>query len=92
MLQEIDDDIANSIIATKMPKFIWIAEIYTKDNYGKNIANGIVVLDATEASEMKKNAILFTAYPNQCIFKIAEKFICLPKAFNTYYRFENNLS
>jgi hypothetical protein len=91
-LQDIDDEIANNIIATKMPKFIWVSEIYSKDNYGKDIADGIVVLDATEASEIKKNAILFTAYPNQCIFKIGEKFICLSKGFKTYYRFNNNLS
>ncbi|CAM1352144.1 hypothetical protein [Tenacibaculum ascidiaceicola] len=91
-LQEIDNEIANNIIATKMPKFVWISEIYTKGNYSKDIADGIVVLDATEASETKKNAILFTAYPNQCIFKIGEKFICLHKGFKTYYRFNNNLS
>ncbi len=91
-LQEIDNEIADIIIATKMPKFIWISEIYTRDNYGKDIADGIVVLDATEASEIKKNAILFTAYPKHCIFKIGEKFISLPKGLKTYYRFNNNLS
>ncbi len=91
-LQQIDDEIADNIITTKMPKFIWISEIYTKDNYGKDIADGIVVLDATEASENKKNAILFTAYPNQCIFKVGEKFISSPKGLATYYRFNNNLS
>ncbi|CAZ96843.1 hypothetical protein [Zobellia galactanivorans] len=91
-LKEIEDEIADNIITTKMPKFIWISELYSKENYGKNIADGLVVLDATEASEIKKNAILFTAYPNQCIFKIGEKFICLPKGFKTYFRFNNNLS
>ena len=33
-----------------MPKFIWVAEIYENDNFNTGKADGLIVIDATEAN------------------------------------------
>jgi len=59
----------NNILLTKMPKFIWCAEIYTKAGFIEldKKAIGIVVLDATEANQESIDALIFAGYPDKCI-------------------------
>jgi hypothetical protein len=45
-----DDDIKNLILETVMPKFIWVAELSNKTLIKNKQADGLVILDATEAN------------------------------------------
>lgn len=90
-LDDIEGKIADELILQRMPKFIWVAEIYKKDDYKRNLASGLIVIDATEASENVKDAVLAGLYPDRCIFKSGRDFVVLSQEFKNYYRFQNNL-
>ena len=92
ILEDIDDTLADELILQKMPKFIWVAEMYQKDDYKENLATGLIVIDATEASQNAKDAVLAAMYPNRCIFKSGSDFVTLDQNLSHYYRFQNNLS
>lgn len=91
-LENINPEIANELILQRMPKFIWVAEIFEKDNYEGNLATGLIVIDATEASKNVKEALLAALYPNRCIFKSGSDFVVLKHGIKQYYRFQNNLN
>lgn len=92
ILENIDDILANELILQKMPKFIWVAEMYQKDDYQGNLATGLIVIDATEASQNAKDAVLAAMYPDRCIFKSGSDFVTLDQNLSSYYRFQNNLT
>lgn len=91
ILPDLDKQIQNDIILSKMPKFVWCGEFYEKDDFAKNKATGLIILDATEASDNKKDALLFAGYPKKCWLRIGKEFVSLEKDFNLYTRFKNNL-
>jgi hypothetical protein len=45
-----------------MPKFIWVAELSTKELLKQNKANGLIIVDATEPNLYYTKPLLFTAY------------------------------
>lgn len=49
-INRLDEEAKDAILQTPMPKFIWVAELGTKESVEKNCANGIIILDATEAN------------------------------------------
>lgn len=57
----------NEIIETKMPKFIWVAELSTREIFKKNEAMAMIVLDATEANEYILESLLFIAINDKFI-------------------------
>lgn len=56
------EDIRDVIIETPMPKFIWIAELSNKENFKKGLAEGLIILDATEANTYNNKPLIFAAY------------------------------
>jgi hypothetical protein len=49
------------LIATQMPKFIWVAEISTKELIMEEKSNGLLILDATEAN-IDNSPLIIAAY------------------------------
>ena len=80
-----------SIMLTKMPKFIWIAEIYEKENFNSGIADGLIVIDATEANKNFIDSLLFAGYPENIFVKSEKEFVNLPYKLDFYIKFKNNL-
>ncbi len=67
-----DDTIKTLIIEMPMPKFIWIAEISTKELIKQKLSNGLIILDATEANTMYSKPLIVAAYEGNFITFAAE--------------------
>lgn len=63
----IQEDLKYLLLETSMPKFIWIAEIGTKELMKQRMANGIVILDATEANIYFNKPLILAAFQNKLI-------------------------
>ncbi len=50
------------ILETTMPKFVWVAELSSKKLMKKGRANGIIILDATEANILFQKPLILAAY------------------------------
>jgi hypothetical protein len=61
------DDLRDVIIETPMPKFIWIAELSTKELIKQGLANGLVILDATEANTNNIKPLIFATYQDNIL-------------------------
>ena len=48
----------------RMPRFIWVCEMYTEEGYAKNEAFGEVVLDGTSASKKGISNVILLNYPS----------------------------
>ncbi len=89
-----DADVRQLILETPLPKFVWVGEISNKELIKERQANGLILLDATEAdtSELKPLifanylSVLFSIDPDEYFF--SKKDISLP----TFSIFTNNLS
>ncbi len=62
-----DEDVKTLIIETSMPKFIWVGELSTKELIKTNHADGIIILDATEANTMYNKPLIIAAYEGNYI-------------------------
>lgn len=56
------DEIRNTILATPMPKFIWVGEISNKQHILNNQALGLLILNATEPNINKHDILIFGGY------------------------------
>jgi hypothetical protein len=62
-----NDEIKQLILEKPMPKFIWVGEISDKKLIRDLLANGLVLLDATEANTSFLKPLLISAYLNRLI-------------------------
>lgn len=87
----IGKDIKGTILVSKMPKFIWVAEIYDKNAYVPftGEAKGLVVLDATEANSTSIDTLILAAYPDRAIAIDQNKFITLEQKLQNYNYYSN---
>lgn len=90
-LEGLSDSLKDRIVACKMPKFIWCAEIYTRQGFSKKIAKGLIIMDATEANDAWVDSLIFAGYPDRCLAKFNKSFVDLPYKFVRYSKFNNNL-
>jgi len=90
-LPDLDETIKNDIVLSTMPKFIWCGEFYEKEGFVSDKAVGLIILDATEAGDNKRDALLFAGYPDHCLLRVGKKIVSLQKRFNLYKGFKNNL-
>lgn len=67
MDNEMNEDLKTILIETSMPKFVWIAELGSKDLFSRGKANGIIVVDATEANIFNNKPLILAAYNNKII-------------------------
>lgn len=58
----VQDDLKIFILETAMPKFIWVAEISSKEMIKAQEANGLIILDATEAKIFWIKPLILGAY------------------------------
>jgi hypothetical protein len=59
----VSGELKNLLIETQMPKFIWVAEISTKVLLKTGRANGLMIVDATEANIYHKvNPLIMAAF------------------------------
>lgn len=90
-IADMDIDLKNNILITKMPKFIWCGEIYTQDGFDQDDkkAIGLVVLDATEANQESVDALIFAGYPDRCVSLNENNFVTLQHHFQNFRYFGN---
>ncbi len=89
-LTEMNQTLRNNLQLSRMPKFIWCAEIYDTISFKtQQTAKGIVVLDATEANQDSIDALIFAGYPDRCIIVNENNFVTLQQIFNNYKYFSN---
>jgi hypothetical protein len=76
------------ILSLPMPKFIWVAELSTKELTKKNLIDGILILDATEPKRQGLIAGLLGKYYLSVSFTEINKILIPLQPFNN---FKNNL-
>ncbi len=79
----------NEIVETNMPKFIWVAELSTKEHFRNNKAIGMIVLDATEANDYVLESLLFIAINDKIIKFGSEGIQSLLIQLNIFDSFNN---
>ncbi|MCB9234016.1 MAG: hypothetical protein H6581_20335 [Bacteroidia bacterium] len=55
------------ILETSMPKFIWVGEISNRGLIKSNKANGVVILDATEANILDNKPLILGAFQDKIV-------------------------
>jgi len=65
---DFNQTIKDLILETQMPKFVWIGEISSKVLIKNKQADGLILLDATEANMLFVKVIISAAYQNSYIF------------------------
>jgi len=78
----IDERLKEIIITTHMPKFIWVAELSNKQLYADNLANGLIIIDATNNDIMQvTESLIYLSYPDKFIM-LGQKEKKVEKVFN----------
>jgi len=88
---DLPEKLKNNLLLTKMPKFIWCAEIYTTKSYQSTDKEvfGLVILDATEANNESIDALIFAGYPDRCISMNENNFVSLPLPLEKFCYYSN---
>jgi hypothetical protein len=63
----IQEDFKGILLETSMPKFVWVTEISSKDLIKQKKANGILILDATEANIFNNKPLIMAAFQGKLI-------------------------
>ncbi len=83
------NDLAKDLLlATSMPKFIWITEMSEKDLLKQGECFGVVIVDATEP---KKEGIVASLFENTYISYDFSKFTIITIPLNSFNVYSNNL-
>jgi hypothetical protein len=90
-LPGLNGDVKDAIILSRMPKFIWCAEIYFKNDFQHDLAKGLIIIDATEANQVRIDSLIFAGYPNRIITKLGKQYVTLAQRLNEYRKFTHNL-
>ncbi|MDO7138917.1 hypothetical protein [Algibacter lectus] len=90
-IRKMEQSLKNNILITKMPKFIWVGEFYSKNAFElpSKKASGIVILDATEANQESIDALIFAGYPDRCVSLNENNFVTLQQVFDNYCYYSN---
>lgn len=68
-----------ALLSVAMPRFIWCGEYIGPNDAARGTVTSLVVLDATEASEIWSDCFIFAAHKNKTIFHGA-----IDHAYNQY--------
>ncbi|RZJ92125.1 MAG: hypothetical protein EOO20_02850 [Chryseobacterium sp.] len=90
-LTDMDSEVKSIILLSKMPKFIWVGEVYEQDQYIPFVGKpqGLVILDATENSSTNTDALIFAGYPDRFVTINENKFIILQQKLSNYSYYSN---
>ncbi|HSH65332.1 MAG TPA: hypothetical protein VLB84_05910 [Bacteroidia bacterium] len=89
----LDLNVRDIILEAQMPKFVWIAELGTRESFKDNKAQGMLILDATEANLYNNYPLILAYYgdklitPNLEANTLEEKIVSL----SSFLIYENNL-
>jgi hypothetical protein len=89
-IDTLEPEAKKSLIFSKMPKFIWCAEIYQKNDFSSRVAKGLIIIDATEGKQWV-DALIFAGYPGRIIVRIGSELVNLQKGLKGYLKYSNNL-
>ena len=81
------DNLKTFIQSMNMPRFIWVAELSTKEMYLQSKSSGIILLDATGSEDM--NSAKLILYPGY--LKILDPSVDIKVQFNDFATYRNNL-
>ena len=62
-----DENIKHVIVEIPMPKFIWIAELSTKELLKQGKSNGVMLLDATEPNVFDNKPLILAAFQGHLV-------------------------
>lgn len=81
------------ILEAAMPKFIWVGEVSTKDLIKQGLANGILILDATEPNLHNFNALIIMMYQDVYCYpdNDTKELMEISLSLNTFNMYTNNL-
>ena len=57
-----------------LPRFVWVTEIATSDDFSKNVADGLIILDATEPTFDNEVPLLMRLHHDTGWFYLDSKF------------------
>ncbi|GHV67942.1 hypothetical protein FACS1894199_14380 [Bacteroidia bacterium] len=63
----LESDFKDVVLETSMPRFIWVAELSTKELMKQNRTNGVIILDATEANTRFNKPLIIAWYEGALI-------------------------
>jgi len=87
---ELHSDLKNIILATPMPKFIWITEISNSRLFKKDMISGMIIIDAT--GNATSDSFLFGFNDGKAFMKFNNSFQVISANFNTELScYRNNL-
>jgi hypothetical protein len=83
-----------SILATALPKFIWVGELTNAVAYLQNQATGVVLLDATEADTQNFKPVIIAAFGEKIINFAAQNDDdqVYTESIHPFLMYQNNLS
>ena len=84
---DMHDDLKTIIQSMNMPRFIWVAELSTKDIYLKSRSSGLILLDATGSEDMSSAKLIM--YPGY--LKILDPSGDFKVEFSDFTTYKNNL-
>lgn len=89
-----NNDLKEKIIGIALPKFIWVAELTTKDLAQQNKATGVIILDATEANTEMNKPLILAAFDGSLIEfdDSLGELVRKPLPLAGFSIYENNLS
>jgi hypothetical protein len=91
--KDMQSNLKDLILEAVMPKFIWVAELSTKDLMKNKLANGLLIVDATEANTSEFKPLVLGAFQDNLAYfntknsKLENK----PFPLQNFCIFENNL-
>lgn len=86
-------DLKEKLLSSPLPKFIWVAELSSKELIKQKKANGVIILDATEAITDYNKPLVIAAY-GESIIELLEGSGELkrnPLSLTSFSIYENNL-
>ncbi len=63
----LQEELKGWLMETMMPKFIWVAEISTKELIKSKMANGLIIIDATEANIYYNKPLILATYQDKLV-------------------------
>jgi hypothetical protein len=84
-----DQTTKDFILETPMAKFIWVAELSTKDLIKEKKADGLILVDATEANISFHKALIMSAYGGK--YRTTSKLSGIDISLPPFIIYENNL-
>ena len=68
-----NDELNSFILEMQMPKFVWVGELSCKELIKNGKANGIIIIDATEADTSNSKPLIMAAYLNKLFMPPIQK-------------------